>query len=191
MFDTQTITELHAADPEPLEQDFLQGFCFAWYTAWNAQDYERVVSMCTDTVEWRDPTGAGPEFGRSAIRRMMDMLVRACPDYRFEQLEPAYASATDAKAIVPWRFTGTMTGPLNPPGFAPSGQRIEVHGDDHWEFRGGRLSWCEVIYDRSAVAIQVGAAPVSGSRAERASVFMQQVVARRMRRRPQQIDRAA
>jgi hypothetical protein len=33
-----------------------------------------------------------------------------------------------------------MTGPLDPPGFAPTGARIQLEGDDHWEFRGELMS---------------------------------------------------
>jgi hypothetical protein len=51
--------------------------------------------------------------------------------------EPPLLSADGRKAIAPWRMTGTMTGPLVPPGFAPTGQRLTLEGDDHWESRTG------------------------------------------------------
>jgi len=69
----------------------------------------------------------------------MAMMARACPDYRFEETEPAYASQTRTEATVPWRCTGTVTGSLVPPGFATTGNSIQLHGDEHWEFRGGLL----------------------------------------------------
>lgn len=183
MSENQHVTALVGADLEPLDQAFLRSFCAEWYAAWNAQDYERVVAMCTDDVEWRDPTTPEPQFGRAALGRVMAMLARACPDYQFEELEPAYASPTHAKAIVRWRFTGTMTGELEPPGFAPTGRRIEVRGDDHWEFCGGLLCRCEVLYDLNAIGVHIGAAPAPGTRGEKFAVLLQHLAARRMRRR--------
>ncbi|MGI8505430.1 MAG: hypothetical protein ACR2MK_01255 [Solirubrobacteraceae bacterium] len=59
-----------------------------------------------------------------------------------------------------------MTGPLEAPGFAPTGQRIEFHGDDHWEFRGELLCRCEALYDLNAIGPQIGAVPAPGSTGE-------------------------
>jgi hypothetical protein len=38
--------------------------------------------------------------------------------YRFAQTEPAYVAFDRHNAIVPWPFRDTITGPLDPPGFA-------------------------------------------------------------------------
>jgi len=112
----------------------------------------------------------------------METLVRACPDFRFEETEPAYPSLARPKAIAPWRFTGTMTGPLVPPGFAPTGHRVEIHGDDHWDFRGDLVRRCEAVYDLNGVGVQLGAVPAPGSGAERFAVLVQRLQARRLRR---------
>ena len=75
-----------------------------------------------------------------------------------------------------------MTGPLEPPGFAPTGRPITFYGDDHWDFGGDLVSRSEAIYDLNAVAIQLGAAPPPGSTGERLAVALQRVQARWMRR---------
>jgi hypothetical protein len=116
------------------------------------------------------------------IAGLMETLVRACPGFRSDETEPAYPSPTRPKAIAPWRFTGTMTGPLIPPGFAPTGRRVQFHGDDHWDFRGDLVCRCEAVYDLNAIGVQLGAAPAPGSRGERLAVLLQRMQARRLRR---------
>jgi hypothetical protein len=172
-----------ASVEEPgLAQDFLRDFSARWHAGWNSHDHLQVVALCTDDVEWHDPTLPEPGRGASTIAGLMEMLVRACPDFRFEETEPAYPSPARRKAIAPWRFTGTMTGPLIPPGFAPTGRRIELHGDDHWDFRGELVCRCEAIYDLNGVGVQIGAVPPPSSRGERFAVLLQRLQARRLRR---------
>lgn len=183
MSENQQVTALAGADPEPLDRAFLLSFCADWHGAWNAEDYERVVALCTDDVEWRDPITTEPQSGRGALGKVMATLARSCPDYQFEELEPAYASPTHAKAIVLWRFTGTMTGEVVPPGFAPTGHQIEVCGDDHWSSEVGLLCRCEVLYDLNAIGVQIGAAPAPDTRGEKVAVLLQRLAAKRMRRR--------
>ena len=57
----------------------------------------------------------GPEPGLDALPE-----VGGAPPL-FEEPEPPYPSSDRAKAIVPWRMRGTHTGPIEPPGFAPTG----------------------------------------------------------------------
>jgi hypothetical protein len=76
-----------------------------------------------------------------------------------------------------------MTGPLDPPGFAPTGTRIQFEGDDHWEFRGDLVCRCRVLYDANDIAVQLGATPAPGSRGERLGVALQRLQARSARRR--------
>jgi len=78
---------------------------------------------------------------------------------------------------------GMMTGLLDPPGFAPTGRAMEIEGVDLWTMRDGRIARYRAFYDMNEVARQLGIAPASGSRAERAMVWLQRVQARLMRRR--------
>lgn len=112
----------------------------------------------------------------------METLVRACPDFRFAETEPAYPALARRKAIAPWRFEGTMTGPLQPPGFGPTNGRITFHGDDHWEFRGDLVYRSEAIYDLNGVAIQLRAAPAPRSAGKRIAVILQRLQAWQLRR---------
>src|SRR5262249_62126775 len=83
--------------------------------------------------------------------------------FRLGEAEPASPSSPGPKAIAPWRFPGTMTGPLTPPGFAPTGRRVDFHGDDHWDFRGELVCRCEAVYDLNGIGVELGAVPAPGS----------------------------
>jgi SnoaL-like domain len=145
-----------------LDEQFLRDFASRWHAAWNAYDPQQVMALCTDDVEWQQPSSPPLPRGYDGAAESVKQLQRACPDYRFAETEPPYASFDRRKAIVPWRFTGTMTGPLDPPGFAPTGTRIQIEGDDHWEFRGDLVYRCRVLYDANDVAMQLGAVPAPG-----------------------------
>src|SRR5512132_713343 len=56
--------------------------------------------------------------GHDDVRHFLARAWRAFPDMRFEIIEGPYRLGKD-KAALWWRGTGTMTGPLDPPGFAP------------------------------------------------------------------------
>ena len=68
---------------------------------------------------------------------------------------------------------GTNTGPIDPPGFAPTGRGIEIEGVDLWTMRDGRIAVYRAFYDFNALAVQLGLAPGPGSRAQKAAVRLQ------------------
>jgi predicted ester cyclase len=104
--------------------------------------------------------------------------VAAFPDMTFsEPGDPAIAEGSRA-AYVPWLMTGTNTGPIDPPGFAPTGKRIEVKGFDVWQFRDGLIWRYEAIYDFSAMVRQLGLLPPRGGFAERAMARAQRLRSR-------------
>lgn len=73
-----------------LDEEFLRGFSIRWHAAWNSHDHHQVAALCTGYVEWHDPSLPGPGRGADVIAGLMETLVRACPDFRFEETEPAY-----------------------------------------------------------------------------------------------------
>jgi hypothetical protein len=72
------------------------------------------------------------------------------------------------KAAFYWTGSGTFTGPLEPPGFAPTGQRVEFDGCDVHEYRAGRVCRLRIVFDMMDVGRQLGLVPKEGSRVERA-----------------------
>ena len=63
-----------------------------------------------------------------------------------------------------------MSGPLDPPGFAPTGRSMEVEGVDLWTMRDGRIARYRAFYDINDLARQLGHRAAAGSRAEKAMV---------------------
>ena len=77
---------------------------------------------------------------------------------------------------------GTNTGPLDPPGFAPTGRAIDVHGMDLVTHADGRIADYRAFYDMQGLAQQLGLVPAPGSRGQRALVGLQRLGAKAKRR---------
>ena len=117
-----------------LDRQQLEEFSHRWLACWNAYDGDGLAALCTEDVEFFDPA-IGTVHGRPAVADWVGICKRAFPDYRFEESEPPYVSPDRPKAIAPWQMFGTNTGPLDPPGFAPTGRPLVLGGVDHWWFR--------------------------------------------------------
>lgn len=168
--------------PVRLNERFLRDFIDRLSTAVNAHDSEAIADLCTENVIWVDPGAPGPLHGRKAVRDFhRDVLFRAIPDVRYRIVDGPYLSLDGTKAAVRARFSGTMTGPMEPPGFAPTGHPVEFETAEFWEFEGEQLARETVMLDMLALARQIGAAPRPGSFAERITVVLQRMSARRSR----------
>jgi SnoaL-like polyketide cyclase len=93
-------------------------------------------------------------------------------------LDGPYVVPGEPRASFHWRGFGTFTGPMHPPGFAPTGRQWETDGVDIQEYRGGRIVRLRVITDMMSISRQLGVMPASGSRAERAMAAAQRGVMR-------------
>jgi steroid delta-isomerase-like uncharacterized protein len=162
---------------------FARDFADRWQRAWNSRDPAQVTALCTEDVVWDDPITEQPEQGGAAVAEYLRSVWRAFPDLRFSWPEGPYASFAGIKLALHWRLTGTMIGPMDPPGFAPTGRRIDLDGIDLLELRDGLCCAYQGFFDRHAVAQQVGVAPPSGSQAERVAVGAQRLLAAIERRR--------
>jgi steroid delta-isomerase-like uncharacterized protein len=162
---------------------FAREFADRWQAAWNSCRPEEVTALCTDDVAWDDPLTERPERGRAAVADYLRNVWRAFPDLHFTWPEGPYASFDGIKLALHWHVTGTMLGPMDPPGFAPTGRRIELDGVDLLEIREGLCSAYTGFFDVQGVARQIGAAPAPGSRGERIAVGFQRLLAEIERRR--------
>jgi steroid delta-isomerase-like uncharacterized protein len=160
-----------------LDPAFLDDFARRWMAAWNAHDAEGLSALCAADVDFFDPA-IQTIRGRAAVADWVRRCTRAFPDYRFEEPEPPYPARGAAKAIAPWRMTGTNSGPLDPPGFAPTGRAVVIEGVDHWWFGDGLVARYRADYDLSGVLRQLGLAPQPGSRGEQALVRLQRLAMR-------------
>lgn len=165
----------------PLEADFVTDFTHHWMEAWNRHDGAGVAALCTEDVEFTDPA-IGTVHGRAAVSEWVRTCERGFPDLRFEESEPALFAADRAKVIAPWRMHGTNTGPIDPPGFAPTGRPVTLEGVDHWWLRDGLVERYRADYDSNGLLRQLGLVPEPGSRGERGMVALQRLSARLRRR---------
>jgi ketosteroid isomerase-like protein len=169
---------------DPVTEEFVADFLRRDYGAWNVHDADAVLQGWTEDVLWESPfVGTGQVSGYAEARAVLLSLWRALPDLEITLPEAVYLSPDGRRAANVWRGSGTMSGPLAPPGFAPTGGRVEMVGVDLWEFRGGRACHIRTVTDMAAAARQVGGIPPPGSFGERLGVAVQRLSARRRRRR--------
>jgi steroid delta-isomerase-like uncharacterized protein len=162
---------------------FAVDFADRWQKAWNSRESSQVTDLCTPDVVWDDPVTDRPERGRDAVAEYLRSVWRAFPDLDFTWPEGPYASFHGIKLALHWKLTGTMLGPMEPPGFAPTGRRIDLEGVDLLEIRDGLCSAYQGFFDRQTIAQQVGVVPATGSQAERVAVGAQRLLATIERRR--------
>ncbi len=166
---------------------FLRRFCGLYLEAWNSHVPDRVLALATEDVLWEDPTiPGGRARGHAEVRSWLVSFWRAFPDMTFafldgashEQPDALYVSGCGRRVAAPWRCHGTLLGPLDPPGFAPTGRKLELAGVDLYAFRGGRVCHVRTITDLQDAARQAGLLPRAGGAGERIAVLLQRMRAR-------------
>jgi steroid delta-isomerase-like uncharacterized protein len=164
-----------------LDEQFAREFAERYLEAWNSHDAERIEPLVQSEVVWLDPALTEPARGVHEVKEFMRAVWVAFPDLRFTSgpmwLDPHEDSMTWA-----WRIEGTHSGPLDPPGFAPTGRPIDLDGLDVWDFAERRIDRLRAYYDTAQVARQLGVMPAPGSRGERVGVMLQRAHARFARR---------
>ena len=124
--------------------------------SWDARDLDAVVDCLSDDVEWYDPAMADPPArGRTAVRAFLETILRAFPDFRYEALPPICYAADGSRCAIKWRISASHLGPLEPPGYAPTGRRAEFEGVDVLDFEGGRVSHILTAFDPLPAAEQL------------------------------------
>lgn len=172
---------------------FAHHFLERLHAAVNAHDAEAVAALCCEGVVWEDSAAPAPLRGREAVYRFhRDIMFRALPDVRIELVDGPYLAFDGTGVAVRLRISGTMTGPLTPPGFAPTGRPVVFETAEFSHFDGNLLAHHAVVLDMLGVARQIGAVPPAGSLAERMSVWLQRLAAYWARRRaaPTQFETA-
>lgn len=173
-----------ATAPSELDQGWLADFAERWERAWNSHRPERLLELMTEDVVYDDSSWPTTMRGHSDVRAFLDSVWRAFPDLSFEMTDGPFVMAGAQKAAFWWHGAGTFSGPLEPPGFAPTGDRIEFEGADFLEYRDGRVRRLRIVFDMMDVARQLGTMPKPGTRMEQAAAALQRLGARvRSRRR--------
>ena len=164
------------AGADPIESmQWLREFGERYIGAWNAHDPEAVAACATTDVIWDDPGLPEPARGRDELKAFVRMGMTAFPHYRFDTRGEPAISDDRLVAYVPVRMSGTNSGPIEPPGFAPTGKSISFEAIDVWTFRGGLIWRYRAAYDFAGLARQLGLMPPRGGFAERAWIPMQRL----------------
>jgi steroid delta-isomerase-like uncharacterized protein len=116
--------------------------------------------------------------GPEVLKRTVRMYREAFPDVRITVDD---VIAADDKVVQRWHSEGTHQGQLE--GLAPTGVRGSVTGISIDRWKDGKVveSWTE--WDNLGLARQLGAAPPEGSVGEKLGLRVQNVMARRMRKK--------
>ena len=125
----------------------VRDFCQRWGKAWNDHDGDAVAALCQRIWCTTNRRSATRCQGRDAIRDFVVMIDASFPDHKFF-LEGLYADVARPAVLVAWRFIGTH---------APTGRKVEFHGDDRLEFReDGLIGTYRCLYDNDLVLRQLG-----------------------------------
>jgi steroid delta-isomerase-like uncharacterized protein len=158
-----------------IDLDFLAGFAERWEGAWNSHQADRVLELMTEDIAYDDSAWPTTMRGHAQVREFLESAWRAMPDLRFEMVEGPFLHPSEPVATFTWKGSGTFSGPLEPPGFAPTGTRAEFEGFDLQEYRDGRVCRLRIVTDMLEVSRQFGLMPQHGSRAEKAGAAAQRL----------------
>ena len=162
----------------PPSIDWIREFTQRWLEAWNSHEPDRLLALMTEDIEYRDDSWPKTMHGQADVREFLEAIWRATPDMTFELLAGPYVIPGEPRAAFHWRGGGTHTGPLEPPGFAPTGRAWELDGVDFHEYRDGRVRRLRIAFDMMSASRQLGLMPAAGSRAERALALAQRSASR-------------
>ena len=161
-----------------VDRQFAAEFAERWEAAWNSHQPERLLELMTEDIEYDDSAWPRQMRGHGDVREFLESVWRAMPDLEFKMVDGPFLSEGQAKAAFYWTGTGTFTGPLVPPGLAPTGTRLAFDGFDLHEYRDGRVCRLRITFDMMDVSRQIGMAPKPGSRLEKATAATQRVAMR-------------
>ena len=173
---TRTPAEMASEATPSIE--WIRDFTPRWLEAWNSHEPDRLLALMSEDIEYRDDSWPKTMRGHADVREFLEAIWRAMPDMTFELLSGPYVIPGEPRAAFHWRGWGTQTGPLEPPGFAPTGRRWELDGADFHEYRDGRVCKLRIAFDMLSASRQLGLMPAAGGRAERALAMAQRSAAR-------------
>ena len=160
--------------PQAIDAPFARDFLRRLHAAASARDADAVAALCAEDVICEDPAAPHTLRGREAVRWFhRDIMFVALPDTRIELVDEPYLAIDGSGIAARVRISGTMTGPLTPPGFAPTGGRLKFETAEFSRFENRLLAHHTVVLNMLDVARQIGAVPQPDSVAGRIGVWMQ------------------
>ncbi len=149
---------------DTITADFLDGFLAKYESAWKESSGAEIADLCAEDVVWDDAALPEPARGPAEVAEFIRFNFRVFPDLLFEVPDPPAIGADGKTAYLKWVLKGTNTGPIDPPGFAATGRRVEVPGVDEYRFRNGLLAHYRCYYNMQEMLVQLGLTPSRDSR---------------------------
>jgi steroid delta-isomerase-like uncharacterized protein len=165
--------------PQTFDRVAARDVAYRWMAAWNSHDADALVDLVTDDIAYDDPAWPETLHGPDGVRTFTAFCWQGMPDMAFTEPMGIFFAQEGPRMIAPWHMTATVTGPIDPPGYAPTGDRVELDGIDVFELRGGKVCRYWAHYDATQIALQMGILPDRGSRGERMAVRLQRLMAKR------------
>ena len=142
-----------------VDREFVEDFGQRWIGAWNSHEPQRVLDLMTEDIVYDDSAWPKTMRGHADVREFLEHTWRAFPDMRFEVVGGLLLDPEASRAAWHWRCVATHTGPIDPPGFEPTGKRMEIQGVDLHEYRDGRIGRLTIIFNQLEAVAQLGLAP--------------------------------
>ena len=161
--------------PAGVDRGFVGEFVGRWQAAWNSHQPDRLLELMTEDIVYDDSAWPRTMRGHADVREFVESAWRAMPDLEFQMVEGPFLLEGEPKAAFYWKGTGTFTGPLDPPGLAPTGARIAFEGCGLHEYRDGRVCRLRIVFDMMDVSRQIGMLPKQGSQLEKAGAAAQRL----------------
>jgi ketosteroid isomerase-like protein len=172
------------ATQAPRAPDEVQAFFADWLARSNAGDWAGLGELMAPDIVLADPMAPVPARGRDEVLARAAGQYEPFPDGEVVLLGGPFVSVTEPELTYRWRFRGTHLRPIDPPGFAPTGQVVEIEGTSVLRFRAGLVVEVRMFFDATEVARQILAAPPAGSRLEPVIAAGQRLRVRARRRPP-------
>jgi steroid delta-isomerase-like uncharacterized protein len=169
------MAETGATQDQELDQAWVKDFAGRWEAAWNSHEPDRLLGLMTEDIVYDDSAWPSIMRGHDAVREFLHFTWRAFPDLEFDISDGPYIVPGQPKAAFYWTGRGTHSGPIDPPGLAGTGKRVEFEGADFHEYRDGRVARLRIVFDMMDVSRQIGMLPKAGSRVEQAGAAAQRL----------------
>jgi steroid delta-isomerase-like uncharacterized protein len=168
----------------PVDESVLEDLVRRGIEAFNSHEVERFVGLMSEDVVIAHSASPTTLHGRDEVRSFYaDNIWRAFPDMRLERDDGPFPHPHAPRFSMAWRASGTHQGPIDPPGLAATGRRVEIAVREIGELRDGLLCRLQIVLDMAELMRQLGVLPAQGSAGERAMVAMQRLQAKIPRRR--------
>ncbi len=151
--------------------------------AFNAHDADGFTAVMTEDVVFDHSAAPAPMHGRAEVSTFYRNMWKAFPDLTLELMDKPFFHLHAPRISFNWLAAGTHTGPLDPPGLAPTGKRVEFDVREIAEIRDGLASRIRLVVEMADAMRQLGVFPAPGSRGERAIAMMQRLQMKLSRRR--------